>query len=114
MGEWYRQQLKDAIPALITKWEHHMGVTVEAFTVRRMRTRWGSCSIGLRTIRVNLELAKKPPECLEQVVVHELVHLLEPTHNNRFVAFMDRFMPKWRFYREQLNRLPVRHEDWSY
>ena len=67
-----------------------------------------------RTIRLNTELAKKPPECLEYIVVHEMVHLLEPTHNARFVALMDRFMPKWQFHRQVLNRLPVRHEKWGY
>ncbi len=65
-------------------------------------------------IRLNTDLAKKPPECLEYIVVHEMVHLLEPTHNARFVALMDRFMPKWQFHREALNRLPVRQETWSY
>ena len=74
----------------------------------------GKLQPGARSIRLNTDLAKKPRECLEYIVVHEMVHLLEPTHNARFVALMDRFMPKWRFYRESLNRLPVRHEHWSY
>jgi predicted metal-dependent hydrolase len=76
-----------------------------------MKTKWGSCSIGGRSIRLNTELAKKPRECLEYIVVHEMAHLLEPTHNSRFIALMDRFIPKWQFYRDQLNRLPVWHED---
>lgn len=108
--ESYRQQLKTAIPPLISKWEKHMGVTVAGFTVRKMKTKWGSCSPDLRTIRFNLDLAKKPPIFLEYVVVHEMVHLLEPTHNSHFIALMDKFMPKWKFYREVLNRLPVPHE----
>ncbi|MHB8763776.1 MAG: M48 family metallopeptidase [Deferrisomatales bacterium] len=112
--EWYRQQLKNAVPPLLATWEPRMGVQVARFFVQRMKTRWGSCSPGTRTIRLNTELVKKPPECLEYLVVHELAHLLEPTHNARFVALMDRFVPKWQFCREELNRLPVRHEEWSY
>ena len=114
IDEWYRGQLKAAAPLLIAKWEPLMGVRVNDFTVRKMKTKWGSCSPGLKTIRLNTELAKKPPECLEYVTVHEMVHLLEPTHNRRFVALMDQFIPKWQFYRDALNRLPVRHERWSY
>lgn len=91
-----------------------MGVKVERFYVQRMKTKWGSCSLGSGSIRLNTELAKKPRECLEYIVVHEMAHLLEPTHNIRFMALMDRFIPKWRFYRDELNRLPVRHEDWAY
>lgn len=91
-----------------------MGVSAKGFYVRRMKTKWGSCNHRAGTIRLNTELAKKPAECLEYIVVHELVHLLEPTHNARFVALMDKFMPRWQFYREVLNRLPVRQETWSY
>lgn len=112
--EWYREQLKKAVLPLIAKWQPLMGVTVNRFFVQRMKTKWGSCSSAARHIRLNTELAKKPPECLEYIVVHEMLHLLEPTHNSRFVALMDRFMPKWQFYREALNRLPVRHETWGY
>jgi predicted metal-dependent hydrolase len=79
-----------------------------------MKTKWGSCNPLHRSIRLNTELAKKPPECLEYIVVHEMAHLLEPTHNARFVALMERFMPSWRMFREQLNQLPVRHETWDY
>ena len=114
LDAWYRQQLKEAVPPLIAKWKPLMGVKVERFFVQRMKTKWGSCNHKARTIRLNTELAKKPPECLEYIVVHELVHLLEPTHNARFVALMDRFMPKWQFHRQVLNRLPVRRETWSY
>jgi predicted metal-dependent hydrolase len=111
---WYRQQLKAAVPPLIGRWEPLLGVKVERFFVQRMKTKWGSCNHRVRTIRLNTELAKKPRECLEYIVVHEMTHLLEPTHNARFVALMDQFMPQWRFYRDQLNRLPVSHEDWAY
>lgn len=111
---WYREQLKAAVPPLIAKWQPQMGVKVGRFFVQRMKTKWGSCNPGSTSIRLNTELAKKPQECLEYIVVHEMVHLLEPTHNTHFIALMDRFMPKWRFYKDQLNRLPVRHEDWAY
>ena len=111
---WYREKLKQAVPSLIEKWEPISGVKVERFFVQRMKTKWGSCSPVTSGIRLNTELAKKPRECLEYLVVHEMVHLLEPTHNSRFVALMDQFMPKWQFYREVLNRLPVHHERWKY
>jgi hypothetical protein len=112
--EWYRAQLKQAVTPLITKWELLMGVKVERLFVQRMKTKWGSCNSKSRNIRLNTDLAKKPHECLEYILVHEMVHLLEPTHNARFVSLMDRFMPKWQFYREMLNHLPVRHEHWDY
>ena len=112
--EWYREQLKAAVPPLVAKWEPLLGVKVERFFVQRMKTKWGSCSPGTRGIRLNTDLAKKPRECLEYIVVHEMVHLLEPSHNARFVALMDHFMPKWQFRRQVLNRLPVRHESWGY
>ena len=111
---WYRGQLKQAVPPLVARWEPLMGVKVARFFVQRMKTRWGSCNPGARTIRLNTDLAKKPRECLEYVIVHEMAHLLEPTHNARFVALMDQFMPAWPFYQEQLNRLPVSHEHWVY
>jgi predicted metal-dependent hydrolase len=111
---WYREQLKKAIPLLIAKWEPLMGVKVERFFVQKMKTKWGSCSPSSKSIRLNTDLAKKPTECLEYILVHEMTHLLEPTHNSRFVSLMDQFMPKWRFYKEELNRLPVRHEKWEY
>lgn len=111
---WYREQLRQALPDLLTKWQPLLGVKARGFYVQRMRTKWGSCNPTARTIRLNTDLAKKPRECLEYVVVHELIHLLEPTHNARFVALMNRFMPLWQEYRKVLNRLPVRHEDWEY
>ncbi len=114
LDEWYRAQLKEAIAPLIAKWQRLIGVKVSVFRVRRMKTKWGSCNPQAGSILLNLDLAKKPLECLEYLVVHEMVHLLEPTHNRRFVALMDQFMPKWQFYRDQLNRLPVRHVDWGY
>ena len=112
--EWYREQLKKAVLPLLAKWQPLIGVTVSRFFVQRMKTKWGSCNPSACHIRLNTELAKKPPECLEYIVVHEMAHLIEPTHTRRFIALMDRFMPKWQFYREALNRLPVRHERWGY
>ena len=111
---WYREQLKRAAPDLIAKWEPVLDVSVARFFVQRMKTRWGSCNPESRSIRLNTDLAKKPPDCLEYIVVHEMTHLLEPTHNARFIALMDQFMPNWQYYRQKVNRLPVRHEDWGY
>lgn len=111
---WYRERLKEAVPPLLARWEPVLGVHVERWFVQRMKTKWGSCNHRARTIRLNTELAKKPPQCLEYIVVHELVHLLEPTHNARFIALMDHFLPKWQFHRQTLNRLPVRQESWTY
>jgi len=109
---WYREQLKKAVPPLLARWQPLLGVRVERFYVRRMKTKWGSCNPLKGSIRLNTDLAKKPPECLEYVVVHELAHMLERTHNAGFVAVMDRFLPQWRMRREQLDRLPVREEEW--
>ncbi len=114
VAEWYRAQLKQAVPALIAKWEPLLRVKVTRFFVQKMKTKWGSCNPKAKSIRLNADLAKKPPDCLEYIVVHEMIHLLEPTHNNRFMTMMAQFMPNWRFYRTELNRLPVKHEDWSY
>lgn len=111
---WYRQQLKAAVPPLLARWEPILGVKAQRFFVQRMKTRWGSCNPRDRHIRLNTELARKPPECLEYVLVHELAHLLEPSHNARFVALMDRFLAGWRDARDQLNRLPISHVDWDY
>lgn len=111
---WLRSQLKAAIPSMVEKWEPRLGVEVRQFHVQRMRTKWGSCSPDRNAIRLNTELAKKPIECLEYIVVHEMLHLLEPTHNVRFGTLMNQHMAKWKFYRDELNRLPVRHEDWRY
>ena len=111
---WYREVLKEAIQPLIDKWEPKMNVSVEKFFIQRMKTKWGSCTPSKNSIRINLELAKKYPECLEYIVVHEMVHLLEASHNKRFVAFMNHLLPKWRSHRDELNRLPVRHEAWKY
>jgi predicted metal-dependent hydrolase len=91
-----------------------MGVKVQRYFVQRMKTKWGSCNHRAGSIRVNTDLAKKPRECLEYIVVHEMVHLLEPTHSERFIALINQFMPKWHFRRETLNDLPLRHQNWDY
>jgi len=107
--EWYREQLKALVPNYIAKWEKIMGVEVAEFGIKKMRTKWGTCNVDARRIWINLELAKKPMECLEYIVVHEMVHLLERSHNARFIALMDKFLPQWRSLKEGLNRLPVSH-----
>jgi predicted metal-dependent hydrolase len=111
---WYRHRIKEAVGSLIAKWEAILNVKVNRVFVQKMKTKWGSCNAASRNIRLNTDLAKKPPDCLEYVLVHEMLHLLERTHSARFISLMDRFMPKWQFQREMLNRLPVRQEDWGY
>lgn len=114
LDAWYRQQMHAAVPALLDQWEPLLGVKARRVFVQHMKTKWGSCTPGSAYIRLNTDLAKKPRECLEYILVHELLHLLEPTHNARFMALMDFHLPYWRELRQRLNRLPVRHEDWDY
>jgi predicted metal-dependent hydrolase len=114
LDEWYREQIRGALPPLLSRWANVIGVSPPRVFVQRMKTKWGSCNPRAGTIRLNTELARKPPECLEYLVVHELAHLLEPTHSARFVALMDRVLPAWQSVRQTLNRLPVRHDDWEY
>src|SRR5437899_12564219 len=114
MEEWYRGEVKQAVLPLIAKWERLMDVKVQRVFVQQMKTKWGSCNHRAGSIRLNTDLAKKPRECLEYIVVHEMVHLLEPTHNARFIALMDRYLPRWQFHRQMLKRLPLRHENWDY
>lgn len=114
IDEWYRDYLKRISTELIEKWENIIGVKSNELGIKKMRTRWGTCNTQAKRIWLNLELAKKPVNCLEFVIVHELVHLLERTHNKRFIGFMDKFMPNWRHHRDELNQLPFRHSDWKY
>lgn len=114
LTDWYRQQLKQEIPALVDKWETILGVHVNEWRVKQMKTKWGSCNIEARRIWINLELIKKPIQCLEYIIVHEIVHLLERQHNERFTALMDKFLPNWRLLREELNREPLAYENWDY
>ena len=105
MIEWYRSKLKEEIPKLIDKWEQVMGVKVNSFGVKLMKTKWGTCNTAAKRIWINLELAKKNPKCLEYIVVHEMVHLLERYHNKRFYAFMDQYLPDWKEIREELKSI---------
>jgi predicted metal-dependent hydrolase len=111
---WYREQIKEVVPDLIAKWEPRMGVKVSRFFVQRMKTKWGSCNPGSRSIRLNTDLAKKPRECLEYIVVHEMAHLLVRKHDDRFGAVMDGCLQNWRQLRRMLNSTPLAHTDWAY
>ena len=114
LQRWYRRQLRAEIPGLIAKWEPILGVTVTDWSVRTMKLRWGSCKVESGRIWINVELAKKSPQCLEYIVLHEMVHLLERLHTDQFRAHMDRFLPQWETIRAELNRAPLKHEDWEY
>ena len=114
VAQWYRDQIKNTLPALLEKWAPPMGVQVNRVFVQKMKTKWGSCNPSTRSIRLNTDLAKKPAQCLEYVVVHELAHLLERHHNERFIALMDTHMPHWRQHRATLNRSPLAHAEWEY
>ena len=114
LTEWYRVQLKKQIPPLIEKWEQILGVKVADWQVRQMKTKWGSCSIEEKRIWINLELGKKPEQCLEYIIMHEMVHLLERHHNERFLYYMDTYLPNWKQLKTELNELPVSHASWEY
>lgn len=111
LDAWYREQVRNALPSLIEKWEPVMAVKVEKFHVQRMKTRWGTCVPRRHSIRINTELARHPREWLEYVVIHEMAHLLEPSHGPRFFALMDRFSPGWMNIRKALNARPLPGED---
>jgi hypothetical protein len=114
VAQFYRKQIRAAVPTLISRWASIMGVTVDRFYVQQMKTKWGSCNPRARAIRLNTELAKKPKHCLEYIIIHEMAHLLVRHHDDRFTALMDKFIPQWRHYREELNRWPLGHETWGY
>lgn len=114
LQRWYRRYLREQLPALLARWEPRVGVTVAEVRIRKMKTRWGSCNPGARRIWLNLELAKKPVSCLEFILVHEMVHVLERHHNERFRELMDALMLAWRLCRAELNRAPLAHEEWRY
>jgi predicted metal-dependent hydrolase len=114
MAQWYRQQIKAAVPDLIRKWEPKMCVNVERFFVQQMKTKWGSCNPDNRSIRLNTELAKKPRECLEYIVVHEMAHLVLRQHNDRFGNLMNECLPNWKVLRQSLNNRPLSHVNWEY
>jgi predicted metal-dependent hydrolase len=110
---WYREQVRSAVVPLMAKWAPALGVAVAQLFVRRMKTKWGSCNPKASTIRLNTELAKKPVECLEYVLLHELAHLLEPKHDDRFRRILDRRFPHWTQVRDELNRSALGHVEWG-
>lgn len=112
LQSWYRERLRELATGLIAKWEKRLGVSLAECGIKRMKTKWGSCNPKARRIWLNSELAKKPPECLEYIVVHELVHLKEKTHDERFVRMMDRELPRWRQVKQVLNATPLGSESW--
>jgi predicted metal-dependent hydrolase len=114
MSAWYRAYLRQTVPPLIEKWEKIIGVEVADWGIKQMKTRWGTCNIEDRRIWVNLELAKKSEKCLDYIVAHEMIHLLERNHNEHFLKLMNKFVPRWREYRDLLNRAPLAHAEWDY
>ena len=114
VSEWYRAHLKKVVPELLNKWQPIVGKEVSDWRIQKMKTKWGSCNIAARRILINLELAKKSPECLEYILVHELVHLHERHHNDNFRKLMDKFMPRWRASRDLLKSEPLAYEKWDY
>lgn len=114
IDEWYRQELKKQLPLLVKKWEKVVGVKVKDLMIRKMKTKWGSCNQNEKRIIINLELAKKPINCLEYILVHEMVHFLEKNHTDRFKALMDKFMPRWRSHKKELNKYPLSFTHWDY
>ena len=114
MTAWYRVQIKKEILPMVEKWEEIIGEKVFEYRVRKMKTMWGSCNSNARRIWLNLELIKKPKHCLEYIIVHEMVHLIERHHNGNFVSLMDGYMPNWRLYKDELNKFPLSHAEWDY
>jgi predicted metal-dependent hydrolase len=114
LNAWYREKMKHLIPELLDKWQPVVGKQVKDWGIKKMKTKWGSCNIEQQRIWLNLELAKKPPECLEYILVHELVHLHERKHSLRFQELLDQFLPNWRTSKKTLNTSPLAHESWGY
>ena len=113
LTEWYRKQMKKLLPDIIQKWEIKSSLKVQAYGIKRMKTKWGSCNPSQKRIWLNLELIKKPIHCLEYVVVHEMTHFLERTHNKMFIQALTQFMPQWKQYQEELNNTPLQEEKWG-
>nr|WP_256729720.1 SprT family zinc-dependent metalloprotease [Pseudoalteromonas sp. Scap03] len=114
LNRFYRDEMQRSLEKLLPQWEKKLGVNAGSLNIKKMKTKWGSCNIQAKRIWLNLELAKKPPECMEFILAHELVHLLERHHNEKFRSLMDNHMPNWRERRDLLNSLPLAYEDWSY
>ena len=110
---WHKSLLHDVVPSLIHKWSEKLGVKITNYYLQRMKTKWGSCNHQAHHIRLNTELVKKPKDLLEYVIVHELAHLIEPTHSDRFVSILDKYYPTWREARDELNELPLAAETWD-
>ncbi len=113
MHEWHKSLLHNAVPGLIRKWEPRLGVKVAGYFLQRMKTKWGGCNHRTRNIRLNTELVKKPKDLLEYVVVHEMLHLITPTHSEQFLTLMAKHYPSWREARAELNELPLAAEIWK-
>jgi predicted metal-dependent hydrolase len=113
MHEWHKSLLHQLVPSLIKKWEPKLKVSVERYFLQRMKTKWGSCNHGSRHIRLNTQLVAKPKDLLEYVIVHEMVHLIEPTHSERFLTILGKHYPTWREARAELNELPLAAESWQ-
>ena len=113
MHEWHKLLLHEVVPSLIQKWERKLKVSVSGYFLQRMKSKWGSCNYAAGNIRLNTELVKKPKDLLEYVILHEMAHLLEPTHNDRFIALLERHYPGWREARVELNELPLAAEVWK-
>lgn len=113
IGEWHRALLHAVVPVLIEKWAAKLGVSVTRYYLQRMKTKWGGCNHRAGNIRLNTELVKKPKDLLEYVVVHEMLHLIEPTHSEHFVALLEQHYPTWRDARAELNELPLGAEAWK-
>jgi predicted metal-dependent hydrolase len=109
LQEFYRKQLKEILLRMIEKYEKSMNLKVEELQIRKMRTRWGSCNPRKKKIIINLELVKKPLQCLEYVITHEMVHFFERKHNKKFISYMDKFLPNWRHCKQNLNLLPTNY-----
>jgi predicted metal-dependent hydrolase len=114
LHRWYRQRLKEMIPPLVEQWQELLGIRIAEWGIKKMKTRWGTCNPETRRIWLNLELAKKPAQCLEYILVHELTHLVERHHNDRFISLMNRHLPNWRQCRQVLNSEPLAHDAWTY
>jgi len=112
LNAWYRRRMKELVPDLIAKWQPIIGVEVADWGIKKMKTRWGSCNTRDNRVWLNLELAKKSLNCIEYVLVHEMVHLLERNHSEHFKALMDKFLPQWQLYRDELNQAPLSYEEW--
>jgi predicted metal-dependent hydrolase len=113
MQDWYRNELRNILTPLIDKWQKKIGIKAYYWGIRRMKTRWGTCDEKTNRLCFNLELIKKPESCIQYVVVHELIHMIERKHNDKFVGLIDKYLPKWRSEKDELNQLVLAHENWK-